>query len=69
MTKNIPLTTRAHEALRKHGPATTDAVASRLRAPSRSVSKALSALKKRGLATFTRRKIGEAVWRAVRRHN
>jgi hypothetical protein len=58
------LTQRAWEALKEHGPQTTDALASKLRKPARAVGKALSQLKKRKLATFTRRKIGETVWRA-----
>jgi predicted ArsR family transcriptional regulator len=63
--KRPPLTARAHAALKKYGPATTDAVARRVRAKSHAVSKALSKLKARGLTAFTVRS-GEAVWRAKR---
>jgi predicted HTH transcriptional regulator len=63
MAKQPPkaLTQRAWEALKEHGPQTTDALASKLRTPSRAVGKALSQLKKRGLSTFRRSKSGENV--------
>lgn len=56
-----PLTQRAWEALHKHGPATTDAVARRSGATAKATSKALAALKARGLTTFRRTKKGENV--------
>lgn len=60
--KHIPLTARVLAALARHGPATTDAVARRVREPAEAVSKALSKNKLRGRVTFTVR-AGEAVWR------
>lgn len=63
-SKAAPLTQRVWEALKEHGPQTVDALAKRLRVKARAVGKAVSALKPQKLATFTRRKIGEPVWRA-----
>lgn len=63
-TTRKPLTQRAWEALHKHGPATTDAVARRAGATSAATSKALASLKVRGLTTFRRTKKGENVHRA-----
>ncbi|HRE44946.1 MAG TPA: helix-turn-helix domain-containing protein [Terricaulis sp.] len=56
-----PLTQRVWEALHKHGPATADAVARRSGATAQATSKALAALKARGLTTFRRTKKGENV--------
>ena len=59
--RKLPLTERVDAALKK-GPGTTDAIARRVRAPSRAVGKALSARKQQGKAYFQVRD-GEAVWR------
>lgn len=59
---DLPLTAKAEAALKKHGPGTTDAIAQRVGAAARAVGKALSALKARGKAYFTKRD-GEPVWR------
>ncbi len=55
-----PLTDLCYAAL-KRGPGTSDAIARRVRRPSRAVGKALSQLKRRGRAHFKRRD-GEAIW-------
>lgn len=60
--KPTPLTERALGALKKHGPGTSDAIARRVGASSRATGKALSALKQRRKAYFTRRG-GENIWR------
>ncbi|GIK50369.1 MAG: hypothetical protein BroJett013_30660 [Alphaproteobacteria bacterium] len=57
-----PLTQRVLDVLEKHGPATTDAVARKVRERSAAVSKALSKNKTRGRVTYTVH-AGEAVWR------
>ncbi len=60
-----PLTQRAWEMLHKRGAASTDTLARRLGATSRATSKALSGLKRRGLASFrVAAESGENVWTA-----
>lgn len=60
-----PLTQRAWEMLHKRGSASTDTLARRLGATSRATSKALSGLKRRGLAGFrVGGESGENVWTA-----
>lgn len=60
-TPKKPLTQRAWEALKKHGPATTDVVAKRTGATAMAASKALAALKRRKLTAFAKSKDGENV--------
>jgi|GEM_PF-6124827 len=62
--QRLPLTELAFAALRL-GPGTTDAIARRVRRPSRAVGKALSALKQQSKAHFAV-KNGEAVWKRGR---
>lgn len=60
--KPTPLTELVDEALKKHGPGTTDAIARRVGHTSRATGKALSKRKQQGKAYFSVQN-GEAVWR------
>jgi predicted ArsR family transcriptional regulator len=60
-----PLTARAHAALKKHGARTSDGLAKILRVSAPATQKALSKLKLRGRAAFTRSRAGENIWRAL----
>jgi predicted ArsR family transcriptional regulator len=64
--KPTPLTERAHRALIKHGPSTSDAIAKICKVKSPAASKALAKLKLRGRADY-KNKSGENFWRGFKR--